>query len=824
MTATRLPAWSRVRPLRFLVACGLLGALSLAAAPLPKPVPRNGQDPALFFSLALRRTAGPGAFGLTLDGARHLTKPVFVGVGPDGRLLARIGGVSGSGPDELPDAVRLVGKLEATAAGALRLSVTPRWQAEPAPDWPLIVEGPCPEEALAGYFLDLVNGAGGEFLDIAFGETWGEVARPLADGLAEGRFGRALDARLTVAHTPPRPEFAQRVLTAEAWVKVKHGGTYNILLAHAPKSSDAHWELYTERGNGALAAYIPANKPSVMTSPAIVADDRWHHVALAAGVETIRLYVDGSEVLKAPHTRAAPRDTRPWGLVVGALEERTLRCDGLIDEVRLRHGAQATTALPTTAPDADESTFALWHFDTADGNGSANAVAAAPPVTLAASRPSLDYPTVRQRIEPEAEPFTREQVDRALARFGLTSTAVSVRPGVWRHWGEEYRELQAQLDGRRPLPGGAVEQALDAQALVQKEDADPAGVVLRRVQAMLGHLRRQRPDQDLAPETGLLQCLAAADGERRVIFLAACALRRQLMLRQLDFDRLLFARRGTYAGSRLTKTQNRDPEGGHFANQYFGFNTIPDGGLYVLEHMKDAPEVRSLLAGSPEFGSGAVQGPDLSFDGREIVFAHCRAQEHAWHDWSRDTTWKLCRIGSDGTGLRQLTDGAWNDFDPCWLPDGRIAFVSERRGGFIRCFGQYVKVPNYVLHSMRADGSDIVPLSYYETSEWNPSVDNHGMLVYGRWDYTDRENCLGSNFWTCFPMAATRAPPTATTPIPGTPSPRNRPISPPTPGPTPAWARPYAEMASGPFRARAATCWSALPITARHSDRSACST
>ena len=33
-------------------------------------------------------------------------------------------------------------------------------------------------------------------------------------------------------------------------------------------------------------------------------------------------------------------------------------------------------------------------------------------------------------------------------------------------------------------------------------------------------------------------------------------------------------------------------------------------------------------------------------------------------------------------GATQLTDGPWNDFDPCFLPNGRIVFVSERRGGY----------------------------------------------------------------------------------------------------------------------------------------------
>jgi hypothetical protein len=57
----------------------------------------------------------------------------------------------------------------------------------------------------------------------------------------------------------------------------------------------------------------------------------------------------------------------------------------------------------------------------------------------------------------------------------------------------------------------------------------------------------------------------------------------------------------------------------------------------------------------------------------------------------------------------------------------------------------------YVMYSMNDDGSDITPLSYFEASEWAPSVDHRGMLVYSRWDYVDRENGLGSKFWTCYP-------------------------------------------------------------------------
>ncbi|MDZ7617401.1 MAG: hypothetical protein U1E05_10370, partial [Patescibacteria group bacterium] len=107
----------------------------------------------------------------------------------------------------------------------------------------------------------------------------------------------------------------------------------------------------------------------------------------------------------------------------------------------------------------------------------------------------------------------------------------------------------------------------------------------------------------------------------------------------------------------------------------------------------------------------------------------------------------------DGSGLVQLTDGAYNDFDPCHLPDGRIAFISERRGGYLRCGGSAPRwpSPNYTLHSLEPDGSDIITLSYHETQEWNPSVNHEGMIVYSRWDYVDRDTNVAHHKWLCYP-------------------------------------------------------------------------
>jgi hypothetical protein len=95
-----------------------------------------------------------------------------------------------------------------------------------------------------------------------------------------------------------------------------------------------------------------------------------------------------------------------------------------------------------------------------------------------------------------------------------------------------------------------------------------------------------------------------------------------------------------------------------------------------------------------------------------------------------------------------LTDGQWNEFSPCFMPSGRIAFISERRGGYLRC-GR--TCPVYTLFDMAPDGSDIRCLSYHETNEWSPSVTHDGMIVWTRWDYVDRHGCVTHMPWLTTP-------------------------------------------------------------------------
>ena len=136
----------------------------------------------------------------------------------------------------------------------------------------------------------------------------------------------------------------------------------------------------------------------------------------------------------------------------------------------------------------------------------------------------------------------------------------------------------------------------------------------------------------------------------------------------LSPGKLLFVKRHTYT------------PGWYYAE--FMRATKFGGGLCVLS-LPDG-KVTDLL---PQLSGGITDRYDLSFDGQRVVFGYKAAP---------DKGFRLYEANVDGTGLRQLTfdppDEAQrvarfhkpkspyyhttDDFHPCYLPDGGIAFAS----------------------------------------------------------------------------------------------------------------------------------------------------
>ncbi len=602
---------------------------------------------------------------------------------------------------------------------------------------------------------------------------------PEAPGAAESCFDATRGALLV----PADPAFRALPLTVACRVRLNGWAGYNILVANETKASATHWEIFTTPQDGVLHAYLPGRTPDHVHTKTTLTPGRWYQVTLCMESDRARLFVDGAEA--ATLQAAAPTGASLAGpLALGGLAEGGFGCDGSLDDVRL------TAAVP---PERDAAPLGLWRFDTA-----APLADASPARRVARLRPVESRNVTGEGMDggmsaalqplPPAEDAApiRAALASAAGKLGLrTVRAEAVRDDVLRDWSREFgawgRTDYPEHRGGGPDRATLEREVCDRHALTWDSDRGPAGTVLRRTAALLEHLtaalggaRWEAYRADL--ETLRRAVNTAAGANDRSLHLAACALRRQVVLANplLEVDALLCAARGTFAGSVRSNPETKDVQGGHFMTQYFGFNALPGGGLFVIRNLKGSPEVVNVLARAvvqngrlkgTRLDHGAVATPDLSFDGRTIVFAWTANSEHRWV-YDTETCFHLFRVNTDGTDLVQLTDGPWNDFDPCWLPDGRIAFVSERRGGYIRCFAAYLKVRNYTLHSIAGNGTDSRALSYFETGEWNPTVDNDGRLVFTRWDYVDRENCLGTRYWVSNPDGSNPRAPHGNYPLP----------------------------------------------------------
>jgi len=184
----------------------------------------------------------------------------------------------------------------------------------------------------------------------------------------------------------------------------------------------------------------------------------------------------------------------------------------------------------------------------------------------------------------------------------------------------------------------------------------------------------------------------------------------------------------------------------HQLTQYYGMCARPGGGVFVL----DAPGASMRCRQLGVLPSGSYLHPDVSWDGRRVLFAFCEADSVPPNRSSRqDRCYHLFEVEANGSNLRQLTEGPFDDFSPRYLPSGKVLFLSTRRGGFHRCGAG--PCPVYTMAVANADGSDPRVISFHETHEWDPAVLNDGRIIYTRWDYVDRHAVHYQQLWTVRP-------------------------------------------------------------------------
>ena len=259
----------------------------------------------------------------------------------------------------------------------------------------------------------------------------------------------------------------------------------------------------------------------------------------------------------------------------------------------------------------------------------------------------------------------------------------------------------------------------------------------------------------------------APDATRRRLHFEARRVVRRMALKNplLDFDAILFVK----------SAPGRFP---HISDQFYGWWSRPGGGIFILEGFKGPePRLRCLTADMPE---GSYLRPDLSYDGKKVLFAYCRYYPHVADlpnkadkaNVPEDAFYHIFEVNLDGSGRRQLTRGRYDDFDARYLPSGDIVFLSTRKGQFVQCTAantaatanadlpdsyvrcggdNYRPVPVFTLHAMDSVGGNLRPLSAFENFEWTPAVANDGQVLYSRWDYIDRFNGHFFSLWSTRP-------------------------------------------------------------------------
>ena len=286
----------------------------------------------------------------------------------------------------------------------------------------------------------------------------------------------------------------------------------------------------------------------------------------------------------------------------------------------------------------------------------------------------------------------------------------------------------------------------------ERRPVDPEAIcdALHRAERLLADLSTMPNGPDLEREAAALENLrlrvekVAAEDEagRLALYHKVRWLARDMALKNplLGSGRIVFLKRRRFICQMLHE----------YLGYFYDYEDIAGGGVYVLENPGHSAAARDLIQGRLPRGNFTTLA--LSFDARTIYFAFAARAEKKPDFYSSDRRcFHIYAMDADGNNLRQLTDGVDDDFDPCPLPDGGIAFMSTRRGGFGRCHNPWEPLPAYTLHRMDADGRNVQTLSFHETNEWHPSVLADGRIVYSRWDYVDRSAAHFHGLWVSNP-------------------------------------------------------------------------
>lgn len=189
-----------------------------------------------------------------------------------------------------------------------------------------------------------------------------------------------------------------------------------------------------------------------------------------------------------------------------------------------------------------------------------------------------------------------------------------------------------------------------------------------------------------------------------------------------------------------------------------------DGGDLMLRE-KSSPSAREHnLTAIYTQGRGDASDPEVSYDGKKVVFAmRCPTSNSAtvagaggtpvpactgrWNIWEYDMTGTALAAGK----FRRLTSSsADDDVDPAYLPAGQgVVFSSNRQakssrnqalGRSYKALDEYEREAVLNLHTMDANGGNVQQITFNQSHDRNPVVRANGDIMFARWEHVADRN------------------------------------------------------------------------------------
>lgn len=145
---------------------------------------------------------------------------------------------------------------------------------------------------------------------------------------------------------------------------------------------------------------------------------------------------------------------------------------------------------------------------------------------------------------------------------------------------------------------------------------------------------------------------------------------------------------------------------------------------------------KSIVILTDEFYS--AMDPDVSFDGKKILFAGKKKENDRWRIWE---------MAIDGKNKKQLTSGNIDTVSPLYI--GTLFHLNDklptRRIGYITLEMEMRKIKPAAIYSSDFDGKNPTRISYNLSWITDMDVFNNGPIIYNSFDLTNLKKNRGSD-------------------------------------------------------------------------------